>query len=201
LTELTEFAEFGELLIVKREDKKNSINLENSPDPELVSIAKIVKARGLRGEVAAVILTDFPERFENLKTVFLVKPDGARDALEIENFWFQNDRIVLKFEGIDSIEAAETLRSAEICVPETDSVQLEADEYFDWQLEDCEVETIDGTKIGRVKEVMRTGGTEILIVAGAEKEFLIPFAEKICTSVDVAEKLIKIDAPEGLLDF
>jgi ribosomal 30S subunit maturation factor RimM len=48
---------------------------------------------------------------------------------------------------------------------------------------------------------MRTGGTEILIVANTEKEFLIPFAETICTEVDVENKLIRIDAPEGLLDF
>jgi len=49
--------------------------------------------------------------------------------------------------------------------------------------------------------VMRTGGTEILVVAGESKEYLIPFAETICTSVDIEKKLIKVDAPEGLLDF
>jgi len=49
--------------------------------------------------------------------------------------------------------------------------------------------------------VMRTGGTEILVVAGDEKEFLIPFAETICVEVDVDRKVIKIDPPEGLLDF
>jgi ribosomal 30S subunit maturation factor RimM len=48
---------------------------------------------------------------------------------------------------------------------------------------------------------MRTGGTEILVVAGSTKEYLIPFAETICTEVDVENKLIKVDAPEGLLDF
>ncbi len=48
---------------------------------------------------------------------------------------------------------------------------------------------------------MRTGATEILVVAGVHKEYLIPFAEAICIEVDVENKLIKIDAPEGLLDF
>jgi 16S rRNA processing protein RimM len=168
---------------------------------DLVAIAKLIKTRGLRGEIVADVLTDFPDRFENLETVLAVKPNGVTSELEIENFWFQKNRIVLKFKDFDSIEAAQTLRDCEICIPETEVVKLEEDEFFDWQLEDCAVETIDGEQIGKVKELLRTGGTEILVVAGAEKEFLIPFAASVCTEVDVENKLIKIDAPEGLLDF
>ena len=168
---------------------------------ELVAVAKIVKTRGLRGEASANVLTDFPERFENLETVFAVRADGSREELKIENFWFQKGRIILKFAGVDSIEAAETLRGAEICVPESEAVELEEDEYFDWELKDCTVETVEGEQIGRVKEMMRTGGTEILVVEGAEKEYLIPFAETICTEVDVENKLIRVDTPEGLLEF
>lgn len=168
---------------------------------ELVAVAKIAKSRGLRGELVADVLTDFPERFDGLKTVIALLPNGTRRELKIERFWFQKGRIVFKFAGFDSIETAETLRGAEVCIPESEAVELEEDEFFDWELEGCEVETLEGEKIGRVKELMRTGGTEILVVAGAEKEYLIPFAETICTEVDVENKLIKIDAPEGLLDF
>jgi len=48
---------------------------------------------------------------------------------------------------------------------------------------------------------LRTGGTEVLVVQGAVKDYLIPFAASVCTEVDVENKLIKIDAPEGLLEF
>jgi 16S rRNA processing protein RimM len=168
---------------------------------DLIAIARIAKTRGLRGETVADVLTDFPGRFENLETVCAVKPNGERDELKIEDFRFQKGRIILKFAGVDSIEAAEVFRGAEICIPESEAVELEVDEYFDWELEDCAVETVEGEQIGRVKEVMRTGGTEILIVAGADKEYLIPFAKEICTEVDVENKLIRIDVPEGLLDF
>ena len=168
---------------------------------DLVAIARIVKTRGLRGETVADVLTDFPERFEDLETVFAVKTGGKREELKIENFWFQKDRIILKFSGIDSVEAAENLRNVEICVPESEAVALEEGEYFDWELEGCAVETVDGEQIGRVKEIMRTGATEILVVEGAEKEYLIPFVETICIEVEVENKLIKIDAPEGLLEF
>ncbi len=168
---------------------------------DLVAIAKLVKPRGLRGEIVADILTDFPERFENLGVVFVVKPNDERSELKIEKFWFQKDRIIIKFVGFDSIEAAENLRDCEICVAEDEAVELETDEFYDWQLQDCAVETIDGEKLGTVKEVLRTGGTEIIVVKGAEKEYLIPFAETICTEVDIENKLIKVDAPEGLLEF
>src|SRR5688572_1118783 len=124
---------------------------------ELVAIAKIVKPRGLRGEVTADILTDFPDRFEGLDTVIARFADGGRKDLKIEDFWFQKDRVVLRFAGFDSIEAAEELRDVELCIPESDVARLDEGEYFDWQLEGCAVETIEGDRIGIVRSVMRTG--------------------------------------------
>lgn len=168
---------------------------------EMITIAKTVKTRGLRGELAADLLTDFPERFDNLERIFAVCADGKISELELEKFWFQKGRVILKFKDVDSIEAAEVWRNCDICIPETEVVELETGEFFDWELEDCEVETIEGEKLGKVQELMRTGGTEILVVKGAKKEYLIPFAETICVDVDIENKLIKIDAPQGLLEF
>jgi len=149
---------------------------------DLVAIAKIAKPRGLKGELVADLLTDFPERFEGLIEVTGVGQDGERRKLKIENTWFQNGRVVLKFEDVDSIE-------------------LDSDEYYDWQLVGCNAVTVEGEKLGSVREVMRTGGTENLVVAGETREFLIPFAEAICVEVDVEKKRIVIDPPEGLLEF
>lgn len=168
---------------------------------ELVAIAKVSKTRGLKGEVVAEVLTDFPERFEGLEEVIGTMPSGKRVDLKIERYFFQKGRIVLKFAGYDSIEEGENLRNAEISVPESEAVELETDEFFDWQLEACKVETIGGETIGTVKELLRTGGTEVLIVSGPEKDFMIPFAESICVDVDVENKRIRIDPPEGLLEF
>ncbi len=168
---------------------------------ELVSIANIVRTRGLKGEVVADLLTDFPERFDSLVDVIGVRESGERLELKIEKFWFQSGRVILKFAGFDTIERGETLRNVEICVPESDAVELDDGEYFDWELAGCNVVTIDGTEIGEVRELMRTGGTELLVIQGEAKEFLIPFAEAICVEVDIESKLIKIDPPEGLLEF
>ncbi|MBC7899944.1 MAG: 16S rRNA processing protein RimM [Saprospiraceae bacterium] len=167
---------------------------------DLVAIARISKPRGLRGEVVADVLTDFPERFETSPHVIGLTASG-RTELKIEKFFFQKGRIVLKFAGFDSIEAAEILRNVEICIPETEVADLNEDEFFDWQLEGCEVETVGGEKLGSVLELLRTGGTEVLVVKGSDKEYLIPFAEAICVEVDIENKRIRIDPPEGLLEF
>ena len=167
---------------------------------ELVAIARIVKPRGLKGEVVAQVLTDFPERFDDLENVIALAPDENRRELTIEDHWFHQGRVVLKFANIDDVEQAETLRDFEICIPDSEAVELEQDEFYDWQLAGCNVESIDGQAVGAVRELMRTGGTEILVIDG-DKEYLIPFAESICTVVDIENKRIVIDPPEGLLEF
>ena len=168
---------------------------------DLVAIAKVVRPRGLKGEVFAEMLTDFPERFDGLENVTAVLQDTKRTELKIEDFRFQNKRLVLKFAGYDSADAAETLRNSEICVAETEAVELDEDEYFDWEIEGCAVETISGDALGTVRELQRTGGTENLLVDGDGRNYLIPFAESICVEVDIENKLIKVDPPEGLLEF
>ncbi len=168
---------------------------------ELVAIARIARPHGLRGELSADVLTDFPERFDGLENVIVLLAGDERRELKIERFRFQNERILLKFVGIDRIEDTEFLRNAEICVSEEEAVKLDEDEFFDWELSGCSVETVEGGAVGTVKELLRTGGTEVLVIEGAEKEYLIPFAESICTVVDVEKKRIVIDPPEGLLEF
>lgn len=168
---------------------------------DLIAVAKIVRPRGLKGEVVAEILTDFPDRYEELESITGLSPEGRRQELIIEKYWFQNDRVIFKFKGYDTIERGEELRNFELCVSESDAVELDSDEFFDWELEGCLVEDLNGTKIGTVRELMRTGGTELLVVESDIKEYLIPFAESICVSVDVEKKRITVDPPEGLLEF
>lgn len=167
---------------------------------DLVAIARLVKPRGIKGELVAEVLTDFPERFEGLTAVTGLTPNGDRLDLKIEEHWFHQDRVVLKFAGRDSVDAAEELRDTEICVAENEAVELEEDEFYDWQLAGCKVETLGGETVGTVREVMRAGGSELLIVDG-EREYLIPFVAAICTGVDVENRVVTIDPPEGLLEF
>lgn len=173
---------------------------ENRDD--LIIIARAVRTRGLKGELVADVLTDFPGRFEQVSELTGVGSRGERKQLELESYWFQNDRMVLKFAGYDSIESAKALVGFEFGLPEAERVQLSADEFYDWELEGCSVENKAGSLIGEVGAVMRTGGVELLVVEDtAGKEVLIPMAQSIVVEIDISRKKILIDPPEGLLDL
>ena len=146
--------------------------------------------------------TDFPERFESVSQLWGIGPGGEAKLFDLEAYWFQNDRVVLKIVGFDSVEAAKTLVGYEFGIPEADRVQLSENEFYDWELTGCQVEIKDGGPVGSVREVMRTGGVELLVVADeAGHEHLIPLAESIVVNVDIGGKKILIDPPEGLLDL
>jgi 16S rRNA processing protein RimM len=173
---------------------------ENRDD--LIIIARAVRTRGLKGELVADVLTDFPERFQDVSELTGVGSGGERKQLELESYWFQNDRMVLKFKGYDTIEAAKALVGYEFGLPEAERVQLSRDEFYDWELEGCSVENGPGSIIGKVSEVLRTGGVELLVVeVGAGREILIPMAQSIVVEIDISRKKILIDPPEGLLDL
>ena len=174
---------------------------EDSTEP-LVTVAHAVKTRGLRGEIVAELLTDFPERFENLEKLVAVSPAGKRQQVGLESFWFQKDRVVLKLSEFDDIDAASSLIGYDFAVPEAESVSLPENHYYDWQLEGCAVYSVEGNEIGIASRIVRTGAVEILAVTTrAGHEVLIPLAEPIVVRVDTANKLIVVDPPEGLLEL
>src|ERR1044071_6083811 len=110
---------------------------------ELVIIARAVRPRGLKGEIVAELLTDFPDRFEDVEELVLVLPQGERSTKRLEDYWFQNDRVVLKLADYDDVETAKELDGFEFAVPESERVPLPADHYYDWELEGCNVRVGD----------------------------------------------------------
>ena len=169
---------------------------------DLIVIARAVRTHGLKGELIAELLTDFPERFEDVEELILVSPAGERKSGQLENHWFQKNRVVLKLAGYDNVDRAKELVGYEFAVPESERVPLGEDEFYDWELEGCTVKVADKS-IGKVRSVMRTGGAAaVLVVAGdSGKEQLVPLAAEIVVNIDAAAKVILIDPPEGLLDL
>ena len=122
--------------------------------------------------------------------------------MQIEEHWFHGNRIVFKFAGYDSIDEANGLAGLQLAIPASERIELPADHFYEWELAGCRVEALDGQVIGQVREVMRTGGVEILVVAGDEgRDFLIPMARDICVEIDIEQKVVRVDPPEGLLDL
>jgi 16S rRNA processing protein RimM len=168
---------------------------------DLIVIARAVRTHGLKGEIVAELLTDFPERFEDVDELTLVAPSGEQQPGKLEDFWFQKDRVVLKLAGYDDVDQAKSLVGYDFALPDSERVPLEEDEFYDWELEGCTVK-VDDRSIGQVKSVLKTGGPEILVIADdAGKEQFVPLAAEIVVKIDTAARVILIDPPEGLLEL
>ena len=174
---------------------------ETDADDDVV-IARIVKARGIKGEVACDVETDFPERFDSLDQVTVRMGGGKRLNLAVERHWFHNGRVILKFEGHDTMTAAQELVGGLLVIPASERMPLEHGEYYEYEIVGSEVVCPEGRCLGRVTGLLRTGGTDLLVVEGEQKrEHLIPFADDICIDVDLTGKRIVVRPPDGLLDL
>ena len=152
--------------------------------------------RGNRGELAAFLLTDKPERLQALQTVYLFG-DGA--PFEVERVWNHNGRWIFKFHGIDSISQAERLRGAEVRIPFSERYPLDAGEYYMSDLVGCEViQRPSGESLGPVAAWQNFGGPPLLQVG---ERLLIPFNKSICVSIDLEKRRIEVDLPDGLKDL
>lgn len=181
----------------------------NPPDPtancsERVTVARVVRPRGRRGEVAAEILTDFPERLTHLREAYLWNGSGAPRLARLVSCWLHQGRAIFHFQGCNSIDDAELLRGLQVQVPLAQRAALPPAHYYISDLVGCEVWE-GGAKLGTVRDVQSIGeetrGTPILVIEGAPGELLVPLAEEICTAVDLAVRRIEVVLPEGLLEL
>jgi len=169
-----------------------------------VAVARIVRPQGRRGEVAAEILSDFPERFRELRRVLVENPGQPPEPLDLENVWPHKGRLVLKFAGVDTIDQASRLRGRHVLIPLQERMSLPEHRYYLWELEGCRiVAERQGVRreVGTVTSVEPTGGVDLLHVATPRGEVLIPLAQAICVRIDPEAGEIVIDPPEDLLEL
>jgi len=173
------------------------------PDGEFITLARVVKTQGRHGEVAAEMHSDAPGRFAaGMKLLALPKAADSRRELEVEDLWPHKGLIVLKFRGVDSMSDAELLIGSELQVPGVERAGLEAGWNYVSDLIGCKV--LDhGQEIGSIEDVQfGTGEAPLLIVAnGAGKKFDVPFAEAYLESVDLAQRQVRMNLPEGMLEI
>lgn len=177
-----------------------------APEPFIgVTLARLLRPHGRRGEVAAEILTDFPERLTKLREVWLAGERTAPRQAKVLRCWLSPARggqAVFHFEGSESIEDAEKFRGLEVQVPLAERVKLPAGSYYTSELAGCEVwEQGAAAPLGAVREVEFSGGVPLLTVAADGREILIPLAAEICTRIDVAARRIEVVLPDGLREL
>lgn len=171
-------------------------------DRERVVIAEVLRTRGIRGEVVARSQTDIPGRFQPSQSLNAQLANGPSTPVEIAEAWQHKGDWVLKFSGVDSIEAAQRFRGAELWVPFSDRGSLAEGEFFESDLIDCQVlEAASGEPVGVVRGWQKFGeATPLMEVWANGRELLIPFVRSLC-QVDLAARTIRIELPHGLLDL
>ncbi|MFQ5662433.1 MAG: ribosome maturation factor RimM [Terriglobia bacterium] len=168
-----------------------------------LSVARIVKTQGRRGEVAAKLSTDFPERLARRSEVWLWDGSSEPRRRRVERTWPHKNYLVFQFAGCDSIAQAQELVGQEIQIPRAEAAPLGTATFYVDDLVGCRVvDGESGEELGRVRGLLPTGGTPLLAVdtpAGAE--LLIPFAEEFCRRIAVEEELIEVILPPGLREL
>ena len=167
-----------------------------------VTIARLVRPRGNRGELVAEDLSGAASRFERVRGVLVEDAAGARREMEVERTWRHKGRLILKFRGIDSISEAEKLRGCGVQLPEEEIGPLPAEEFFFRDLIGCRVVDAESDAVvGRVEDVLEPGGQLLLQVKTEGREILIPFVSSICIEIDPKRQRIRVRMPEGLEDL
>ncbi|MFP4015467.1 MAG: ribosome maturation factor RimM [Halanaerobiales bacterium] len=167
---------------------------------KMITIGKITKHQGNKGEVRVLPLTDIPERFELLEYVYLFRDDKSLKK-EIESIRFHKKFVILKIKGIDDIGTALELKDYQVKITEDMLLPLENNQYYIDDLIGYEVLTNDGQVIGNIVDVISTGGTDVFVVTGKDREYMIPAAHEIVTEVDEEEERMWIEPIPGLLEL
>lgn len=173
-----------------------------APD-DRITIGRVVKPHGLKGEVVVEVLTDFPERFsEGLRVRLSGGSHEAREMREVRILSRRShgDRLLVSFEGISDVGAAEALRNAELSVSARDVVPRPEGFVYHWDVEGAEVFDERGSKLGRVVELRDVGGRPLLVLETPRGPRDVPFVFPIVVSVDAAGKRVVLAPPAGLLD-
>ena len=173
-----------------------------------VAVATGLRMRGAAGRLTARLVASGVDQLKGREWVLVGRGGGPTRRLPVEEYSVYKDNVVLKFRGVDDAAGASELVGQDILIPCNGLVDLPEGSYYIFELVGLTVRRRDGREIGRVRDVLHTGGTPLLVIEpgpgsgpSAQEEILLPAARSICTAIDVASGCITIDPPEGLLEL
>lgn len=177
---------------------------------ELV-VGRVAKSHGIKGEVVVEVRTDEPE--DRFAVGAVLRGRKAREQ-HLQNYTVEaarehSGRLLLRLRGVDDRTASDAIRGVLFVVDSADLAPSDdPDEFYDHELEGLTVRIVAGrpdagTEVGTVREVLHTAAGELLSIRPVDRtrdELLIPFVTEIVPTVSIADGVIEIDPPEGLLD-
>lgn len=166
---------------------------------EYLQIGKIVNTHGVRGEMKLIPLTDDPKRFDDLDWAYIEK-DGMK-KYRIESVKYFKGSVIIKLEGIDTLEEAAAFRELFLLVDRQNAVKLPKDTFFICDIIGSKVVDENGSELGILHDVLQTGSNDVYAVKSSSgREILLPALKSVVRNVSLEQKRIDVVVPKGLLD-
>lgn len=167
---------------------------------EFISIGRIVGTHGYKGTVKVLPLTDFPQRFKDLKQIKLMQGKKVCEYKVVSCSQYK-DFMLIKFEEIESLEEAQSHRNALLVIDEKEIYPLPPGYYYHFQLEGLAVYDTEKGYLGTLREVLETGANDVYVVdSEVYGEILLPAIKEVILEVDLAAKKMSVKLLEGLLE-
>ena len=166
----------------------------------LLVIGKIVNTHGIQGKLRVNSYAESPEIFTSQKFFYLKDEKEGFKKYEITNVEPHKNIILLKFDGISSINEAEKLVGTSIFIEKSKLLPLSEDEYYWFEIIGLKVFTDEGTFLGKVEGILQTGSNDVYVIRNKKKEYLIPAIAEVVTNIDVIKKIMIIHPLEGLFE-
>ena len=178
--------------------KKQPAGSPTASGPAFLAVAKIRRPHGIHGEMVVEIYTDYPERLQPGKKVFI---GTENKILTIATRRLHNEGLLLGFDGITTPEEAGRLRNQVISISSADAQELRDGEYYFHDLIGLNVTDDLGNSLGTLTAVVETGANDVYVVTDrAGDEILLPAIADVILEVDLDHKTIKVHLLPGLID-
>jgi 16S rRNA processing protein RimM len=168
-------------------------------ETEWATIGKVVAPFGVRGELKVLSLTDIPNRFAELETIYLGPGRTPHHITSVRPY--KGEMVVLQLVGIEDANTAETLRNLELSIPVSQLAQLPPDSYYQHDILGLQVSTLSGRHLGPIVDIILTGSNDVYVIKAADgRQMLIPAIKDVIKQVDLIRQMMYIEPIAGLLD-
>jgi len=181
------------------EDRSASAAMQREDLPETITVGRVLRPQGVRGEVVVEVLSDVPERFAPGSQLMGVREGQPALQLEVAASRAHKSGAVVRFAGSEDRDQAEELRGLWLEIPRSQVPTAEPGTYYHYELLGC-LCRVSGEELGRVAEVVEDGGGLLLIVEGEGRRIPVPFVREFLREVDVAGARIDLELPPGLVE-
>lgn len=182
----------------RRRKKKQGTGSSNIDEPDFLLVGRLRRPHGVKGEMLASIMTDFPERIKTGATL-LVGPNYR--PLTVAGIRHHSKGALILFEEFENREQMQGLRNQGLYVRADDRPPLPEGEYYQHQLIGLQVISDEGQLLGVLAEFIETGANDVLVVRPEEgKDILLPDIKDVVVGIDLDAKQITVHVLDGLLE-